>query len=219
MIGLARPTMPGAVPGDAFTFLFLAAGEAVIGLVIGLLALLPVVAVQLGGTIMSQQMGLSLATVFDPSTESDTDVVAGLLLQGAMAIFVLLGGLEVLFLAVARSFGSVPLGCVAVEAQAPSALKLITGMLGSGFELALRVSTPVLGIILVETLASSMIMKTVPQMNIMSVGFGVKVLLGLGALILALHAIDEAVGGHIIDAGRQLLNWPPPAGNGGVTHG
>ncbi|MFT3686089.1 MAG: flagellar biosynthetic protein FliR [Phycisphaerales bacterium] len=224
MVGLARPTMPGSIPGDAVSFCFLAAGEAVIGLVIGLLALLPVIAVQLGGTIMSQQMGLSLATVYDPSTESDTDVVAGLLLQGAMVIFVLLGGLEVLFIAVARSFSTVPLGGVVIEAHASSALKLITGLLGSGFELALRVSTPVLGIILVETLASSMIMKTVPQMNIMSIGFGVKVLLGLGALILALHSIDEAVGGHILDAGRQILNWPqaiaaPGAEVGGVTHG
>lgn len=220
VFGLVRPTMPATLPGDAFSFGLLALGELVIGAVIGLLALLPVVAVQLGGVVMGQQMGLSLATVFDPHTENDTEVTSELLLQGAMLVFVLFGGLEVLFLAVARSFSAVPVGGFSwgEGGHAVSALKLLTGLLGTGFELALRVCTPVLGIILVETLASGMVMKTMPQMNIMSIGFGIKVLLGIGALILSLHAIDDAVGGHIAESGRLLFNWPqPPAG--GVSHG
>ena len=133
-----------------------------------------------------------------------------------MAIFILFGGLEVLFLAVAKSFTAVPVGGFSWTEHASPALKIITGLLTSGMELALRVSTPVLGIILVETLASGMVMKTMPQMNIMSIGFGLKVILGFGALILALHTIDEAVGGHIAEGARYLFAWPQAAGASAV---
>lgn len=217
LFGLVRPTMPATLPGDAFSLGVIACTEVIIGAVIGLLALIPVVAVQLGGVVMGQQMGLSLATVFDPSTESETEVVSEMLLHGAMAIFILLGGLEVMFLAVAKSFTAVPVGGFVWSTHAASALSMTTGMLGSGMELALRVCAPVLGIILVETLASGFVMKTMPQMNIMSIGFGLKVLLGLGALILAMHAINDAMTGHISESGRLLFAWPQALGGAGGT--
>ena len=227
LFGLVRPNMPAALPGDILSLGALVLGEIVIGAVIGLLALIPVVAVQLGGVVIGQQMGLSLATVFDPSTESESEITSELLLHGAMTIFILFGGLEVLFLALAKSFTAAPVGGWGEgwTSHATSALSMVTGALGSGMELALRVSTPVLGIILIETIASGMVMKTMPQMNIMSIGFGLKVLLGFGALILALNAIDDAVGGHIMHSSKLLFAWPytpaeaPGAASGGVTGG
>jgi flagellar biosynthetic protein FliR len=219
LFGMVRPTMAVAAPSDFFSFAAVAIGEVVIGAVIGLLALIPVAAVQLGGVIMGQQMGLSLATVFDPSTEADSEVVAQLLLYGALLVFVLFGGLDTLFLAVAKSFSNVPVGGFSWAEHPGSALKMITGMLGSGMELALRVSTPVLGIILVETLASGMVMKTMPAMNIMSIGFGLKVILGLGALILAMNAINDAVGEHVMHGAKLLFSWPPAPLPAGVTNG
>jgi len=209
MFGLVRSNVPADAPPDFFSFAALVIGEVVIGAVIGLLALIPVAAVQLGGVIIGQQMGLSLATVFDPSTESESEVIAQLLMYGALLVFVLFGGLDVLFLAVAKSFTNVPVGGFLWNEHPVSALRMATGMLGSGMELALRVSTPVLGIVLVETIASGMLMKTVPQMNIMSIGFGIKVILGLGAIILSLNAINDAVGGHVTESTRFLFAWPP----------
>lgn len=224
MFGLVRPTMPAALPSDVFSLAAIAAGEVAIGSIIGLLALIPVAAVQLGGVVMGQQMGLSLATVFDPSTDADSEVVAQLLLYGALVVFVLFGGLDTMFIAVAKSFNSAPVGGFSWAEHPVSALKMTTGMLGSGMELALRVCTPVLGIIFVETLASGMIMKTMPAMNIMSIGFGLKVILGLGAIILSMHAINDAVGGHVAESMRLLFVWPPapsavPLVDGGLPNG
>lgn len=78
-------------------------------------------------------------------------------------------------------------------------------MLVSGFDLALRVAAPMLGIILVETIATAMLMKTVPQINVMSLGFGLKILLGLSALILSVRIMDSAIMDHVAQAGRELL--------------
>jgi flagellar biosynthesis protein FliR len=195
------PVMPENL--DVFTFAVIAIGEVLIGTVIGLLALIPVSAVQVAGVLMGQQIGLGLATVFNPALETESDLIGEVLLQIAMVVFLALGGLEVLFLCVAKSFDALPLGSLSMNW---SPLHLATPMLAAGFELAMRVSAPVLGIVLVETIASSMLMKTVPQINIQSVGVGMKILLGMAALILSLVAIDAAIGEHLMIAGRTLLS-------------
>ena len=74
-------------------------------------------------------------------------------------------------------------------------------------ELALRISAPVLAIILIETIATGFLMKTMPQMNIMSIGFAIKIVLGFAALIAAMGAIDATISGHVVEVGRALMSW------------
>ena len=203
---------------DVYMLICMGAGEVFIGFVIGLLALLPVVAVQLAGVLMGQQMGFGLGQLYNPMLETESDLIGEVLAQLAVGIFIAIGGLEMLFQCVANSFERVPLGAVSVG-DAPFNLVLATAT--SGFELALRVSTPVLGIIFIETLASTFLMKTIPALNILSIGFAVKVLLGLVALVWGLNAMDGAIGEHIAETGRQILNWstqpgPHAASGGGI---
>lgn len=207
---------PGEQITDVYMLVCMGAGEVFIGFVIGLLALLPVVAVQLAGVLMGQQMGFGLGQLYNPMLETESDLIGEVLAQLAIGVFIAIGGLEMLFQCVANSFERVPLGAVSVG-DAPFNLVLATAT--SGFELALRVSTPVLGIIFIETLASTFLMKTIPALNILSIGFAVKVILGLVALVWGLNAMDGAIGEHIAQTGRDLLNWStqarPPMGSGG----
>src|SRR5262249_53461138 len=126
-------------------------GETLIGLSIGLLAALPMFAAQLGGLIMSQQAGITLGQVFNPSLDIEADVFGQLLQYVAIFAFVSLGGLDSLFLSLASTFTRVPVAG-ATASLAPT--DLLVGVAGSGFDLALRVSAPVLCIVLIETIAS-----------------------------------------------------------------
>jgi flagellar biosynthetic protein FliR len=219
---LVQATVPGGAVAfevaaglDVFTLLLLCAGEVLVGLVIGVLALLPIAAAQLAGVLIGQQMGLSMATVFNPSTESESDVTGEIVMHLALAGFLALGGFEVLFLCVLKTFAWVPVGAlvgVPLTGMAGGGLgwaplALTTGLMNSGFDLALRVAAPVIGLVLVETMATAMLIKTIPQMNIMVVGFGLKVLIGLLALVAAVRVMDSAIVGHIAEAGRQTLLW------------
>src|SRR5262245_17308129 len=53
----------------------LVVGEVCVGAVIGFLALLPMVAMQMGGLIMGQQMGLGFARVYNPAMNEEGDVL------------------------------------------------------------------------------------------------------------------------------------------------
>ena len=58
---------------DLFTLVPLIVGELLIGLIIGFVSALPLVGVQMGGLLMSQQMGLGFARIFNPSMGGSDD--------------------------------------------------------------------------------------------------------------------------------------------------
>lgn len=178
--------------------------EATTGVCLGLLAAVPLWVLQLGGMLMSMQIGLGMAQVFNPAMDTETDIFGELMLYLAIAVYLSIGGLSMLFLALASSFTHVPLGGLSLT-DAP--LDLLVGLITSGFELSLRIAAPVIGILMVETVAAGVIMKSIPQVNIMTVGFAVKILLGLGVLALSLAVIQDAIADELALASNTLLRW------------
>lgn len=181
-------------------------GEVFIGYCIGLLAMLPVAAVQLAGMIMGLQMGFGLASIVNPALETETEPIGEMLTYLALYVFIMIGGLEAAFIAAANTFAHTPPGAFhAGGGLAP--INLITGIIASGMELAMRVSLPLMGIVLMETVATAFLAKTLPTLNLMSVGFAVKIVIGLLALVVGLRAIDDALAGHVSETLRQVLFW------------
>lgn len=180
------------------------ASEALVGLALGLIASLPMLSVQVGGLLMGQQMGLGLATIFNPAIDSEGDVVGQILFFSALALFLSLGGLESLFKAMLVSFNNLPL---AGFTAADSPVATITGLVSSGFELAVRVAAPVFAILFIETVASGLIMKTAPQLNILSLGFPIRIMLALALVYGSLAAIHETSGEELQRAVRDAFQW------------
>jgi flagellar biosynthesis protein FliR len=178
--------------------------ELLIGVSIGFLAGLPIVGLDAAGYMMGHQMGLGLARVYNPEVGEDTDIIGQLMMYIGLAIFVSIGGLEAMFLALMSTFDSVPLGTFATD-RLP--LDLILGILSSAFELAIRVSAPVLCIVTLLMIAMAFIMKTMPQINILSVGFALKIIFGLSILIFALIAIQNAATDEIVRATNIIVHW------------
>jgi flagellar biosynthesis protein FliR len=201
MLPESAQVAPGATLADLAPMIV---GEMLIGFVIGFIASLPIFALDLSGYLISHQMGLGLARVFNPELEADTDIAGQLVMYLGLGAFVALGGIEVVFVCVAHTFSNVPLGGIGV-AQAP--LDLVVGLVASGFELGLRVAAPVLSIILLLMIAMGFVSKTMPQINIMSVGFTFKILLGLGMFLFSLVAMQQATSDEINRVLRLAAGW------------
>ncbi|CAN5863495.1 flagellar biosynthetic protein FliR [soil metagenome] len=189
---------------EVFTFASAALLEVLLGAVVGLVALMPLLAVQLASAVLGQQMGFGLASVYNPALDTEGDPLGELFLQLAVGSFIFMGGLDALFGIIARSFISIAPGAASTAAMPAH---LVVGAVSSGLELALRVAAPVLGILLIETIATSFIMKTMPSLNIMSIGYGLKIILGFCAIILSLKAIEFVIAGHIETTMRALMLW------------
>jgi flagellar biosynthetic protein FliR len=200
----------GAAAGlrlDLWSLAPLALMELMIGLVIGYLAGLPMVAVQVGGLVMGQQMGLGFARFYNPAIEDDADVVGQILFFMILAGFLLIGGHEALLLAILHSFQHIPLPAMTTLSAGGELVTLFTGVITAAFETALRVASPLLALIFTQTVAMGFIAKTVPQMNILSLGFPLRVLGGLTIVILSLVVMDEVVMEFIDETLGLMFEW------------
>lgn len=173
--------------------------ELTIGLVIGYGASLPLIGVQLGGRMMDQQMGLGLAGVINPEFDETTGIVSEFYFFLAMAIFTLLGGHRVMLMILVNSFNSIPLGGFVADYQL---ISMLSGILSITYQLALGVAAPMLCLICLETLATGFIARTVPQMNILSIGFAIRILIGV-VLLIGVVGVQAEV---FIEAMKQVLN-------------
>jgi flagellar biosynthetic protein FliR len=212
-IGLAvYPSV--AASADLPTNLSLAAAaplvvlELGIGVFIGFMASMPLLAAQFGGLAMGQQIGLGFARFYNPAIGEESDALEQILFFLALATFISLGGIESMFSCVVASFKSLPSGAIPAMftgASDISPLAIFTGALTAAFELGLRVAAPLLAIVCLETVVMAYLSKSVPQLNVMSVGFPVRIIVGLTVIIASLAAIDEALVDGTSGAIEQLL--------------
>lgn len=171
--------------GPSVGVYFLAVGiEFAVGAVLGWTASLLLTAVQLGGQLVDQELGLSLANVIDPITQEQVSVIAQLKLFLAVLIWLLLNGHHFLISALADSFKSIPLMGATWGAEATMYVSstVFTDML----KVAFKVAAPVVVASLLMTIALAFMTRVFPELNIFSAGFNLRILLGMLVLVVAI---------------------------------
>tara|TARA_X000001036_G_scaffold68472_2_gene59518 strand:- start:2183 stop:2953 length:771 start_codon:yes stop_codon:yes gene_type:complete len=184
------------------------AGEFAIGAVIGFLMTLPLVAIQIGGTMMGQQMSIALPSMLDPSTGSESDELGRGFMLFALVGFVVVGGIEQTYMAVVGSFSHLPVATLASQ----SMVVTVTGMLDSVFEFGLRVALPLIAILMLQTAGLAMIARSIPQLNIFSVGLPLRILVGLLILVAGLGFISTMISTFMPDMVGSVSTWATGAG-------
>jgi flagellar biosynthetic protein FliR len=159
--------VPHASP-DSFTYGGLAtaaAGELLIGLLMGFIGRLIFAAVEMAGRIMVTEIGLVPLPSF-------LSVFAGV-------IFFLLAGHLGVLRAFARSFDFAPAGAALLGAGAIETLVQLTA---ASIELAVRIAAPFIALNFLVTLAFSILGRAVPRMGVFVMSFPLRVALGLALL-------------------------------------
>ncbi|MFA7329729.1 MAG: flagellar biosynthetic protein FliR [Candidatus Delongbacteria bacterium] len=154
--------------------------EVVLGLLLGFAAQMPILAMQAAGDMIGLQMGFGVAAVFDPDSGAQENLVASLLRNGALLLFLLFGGHHLVLQALADSFRTLPPGSLSLS---PDLLDEGIRLTGHLLELGLRLGAPALAALLLVEVGLGLVARTVPQMNIFIVGFPLKI--GLGFFMLA----------------------------------
>lgn len=207
----ASRNLAAAVSGlDLWSLGLLVALELLIGYVIGYAASLPLTGMQLGGHIIDQQMGLAAAQLFNPEFDDQTGVTGQMLFWLALALFVAAGGLNVMLHTLAQTFRHVPLGGFASFDQI---VTMVVGMITIMFELGLRIAAPLLCLMFLISVGMGFLMRTVPQFNILSVGFAIRILSSLIIMMMLIGVIAGAYGdmaGQILGELMRFFEAEPP---------
>jgi flagellar biosynthetic protein FliR len=166
----------GAVDDTLIGLVLAIIGELSVGLLIGILASLVFSGVQLGGHLLSQQMGLSLSAVYDPMFDQQSTVIEQFAFWLTTAIFFAIGGHRELIIALMESYKAVPMG----HGFSPDLMLQSTlGAVQESFQLAVRIAAPGLVAFFLMTLSMGLISRAVPQINMMTLGAGANLILGM----------------------------------------
>ncbi|MDR1212052.1 MAG: flagellar biosynthetic protein FliR [Spirochaetaceae bacterium] len=202
------------------TFVFLLIGEALIGVITGFFMTLIFSAFSTAGQFFSLQMGFGASETFDPLSQIENPLMGQYLNLVAMLVFISAGGLRTLFL-----------GGFWRSIQSLSALSLVQGrehflsMLLSGltrlFLDAMIISMPILGTLFLTSLATGLISKAAPQINILTEGFPISITVAFVLILATMPFMVEAFG-RVIDSGFGSLETlfiragAPIRGGGGL---
>lgn len=195
------------LPTDLIQFSLLAIQETILGILIGFTANLVFVALQVAGEFFSMQMGLSIANLMDPVTNTQSAVVGQFFFYFAALLFLNLNIHHALIVGVDRSFTTIPLGHFIGEGQLTGGLMAERFIkLGSNmFLMALMIAAPMVGLVFLLEIALSFVAKVMPQMNIFIVGLPFKVGGGLLAIFVGLPYFSTLLGDHYATLVKVLL--------------
>ncbi len=157
-------------------FFFATGSEFIIGALLGFSFGLFIYPLQIAGSYLAQEMGLSMASMSDPATQANSDVVSSLMQTVALMLFFCLDLHYLLIELLNHSLVILPIGSIAATT---SASEMILGLLTQMEQYGLAMIAPIgisLFIILVILL---LLTKTAPTMNIFSVGLSIRVAGGL----------------------------------------
>lgn len=160
--------------------------ESAVGLFIGYAASLVFVGAQLAGMQIGQQMGTGIANIYNPLIEGQISLIGQFYFFFAIFIYLGIGGHHMLMTALVKSFDTLPPGWMALSGRTLDALITLFGHL---FAVAFAVSAPMVLALFLTTVAMGFIARTVPQMNILIVGFPVRLIVGLTVMIYTLPSI------------------------------
>jgi flagellar biosynthetic protein FliR len=179
-----------------------AAGEILLGLVIGFSVKMIFAGIQLAGQLAGYQMGLAIANVMDPADSQQIPILAQLNNLVALLIFFALNAHHWFIRALTQSYRLVPPLNFHFDG---SLMEHLIQLAGNMFVIAIQVGAPVTAALLVTTVAFGLVARTVPQMNVFIVAMPLKI--GVGLLFLGfslpyfsafLKKIFNGLGQHIL---------------------
>lgn len=176
----------GPLPETLIDLLIVVAGELMIGLTLGLGVSILFSAAQLAGQVISQVSGMSLADVFDPTFDENVPLFSELLRLFTLAIFLGMGGHRLVMAGLLDTFAAIPPGQAGVS---DSLAECLSALVSESLALGIRIAAPVTTALLLAALVLGLIGRTVPQLNIIALGFGLNVIVTLLTLALSLTGI------------------------------
>ena len=183
---------PPPVPVDLLAFAAVLGSEVLVGLALGVAVALVFRALEMGASLVGVQMGFGVGQLFDPLTGAQMESITVYYRLIVTLVFFAVNGHHVVVAALLDTFAVVPPG------QADMTLiagEHVVPFFATLFTVAIRIAMPVLAALLLTDLAMGLVARTVPQMNVLVVGFPVKIAAGVLVLAASVPLFTSFAGG------------------------
>ena len=159
-----------------------------IGLVLGFVMRVVFSVVQIGGEVIDTQMGMTMAQIYDASSQANLSVTASLLNILLILDFFAENGHYTLMRLLTTSGELVPYGAAALG---DGVYAYVIELFLACMLLAVKLAMPILAAELLGEVGMGVLMKAIPQINAFVINIELKVIIGLLLFFLLLTPINE----------------------------
>ena len=176
-------------------------GEMLFGLVVGTVLLLAYHTVTFAGGQISFVMGFSLASAIDPQSGVSMPIISQFLSLIALMVLFSLDMHHWILLYADESFSKIPLGGFLMT---PSLFEYILSATSRMFIVGLMIAFPIIALSWLADVIFGMLMKTMPQFNLLVIGFPIKIAVSFVVLIATIGSMVLILKGEVANAFNAL---------------
>ncbi|HSQ87858.1 fused FliR family export protein/FlhB family type III secretion system protein [Romboutsia sp.] len=163
--------------------------ETMTGLVLGYITSLCFNSLKISGSLIDQQLGLSMVNIYDPNSKDQSTLIENIMYWMGIIIFFSMNGHHRLIEGIQQSFKLVPIG----ESILSNNFTYIINVFVQYFIIGFKIAVPIILSLIITDLIMGLISRSVPQLNVMIIGMPLKVLVGVIFFIIALPFILNEV--------------------------
>ncbi len=176
----------GYIP-DSWLSLFLAIfSEIIFGATVGLLLNIPIYILIYAGEHVSMVMGFSMATLFDPQTQITMSIISQFFNFFAILLIFAFDGHHMMIQCISHSFENIKLGGFFLTEDI---FKYIISSFKNLFVMGLTLAFPIVALSLLSDIIFGMLMKTMPQFNLLVIGYPIKIGVGLVVMMAVMGGL------------------------------
>ena len=187
-------------PDSTIQYVFYVVSELFVGISLALILRLIFAGLQTAAQMAGFQIGFSVANIVDPHSGTQSVVVAEFAYLFALLLFLTANGHHYVLKVLHDSFWILRPGELHLTRPI---YDLVVDFGGKMFMLSVKLMAPVMTVLLLGQVALGILAKTVPQMNMLIMSFGLNVILGLFFLGITIQVFWPMLA-HEIDACLKL---------------
>lgn len=158
-------------------------GEIIFGMIAGLMLQIVFAFIMMAGEQMAFVMGFTMASVIDPGSGINMPITSQILNLIALLFFLAFDGHHLILLFLSHSLGYINLG---EFYPVKNLMRYLNMGIFNIFVIGFTMSFPVLAISLLSDVIFGLLMKTMPQFNLLVIGYPIKIALGFVVIIAVL---------------------------------
>lgn len=165
-------------------------GELLIGCALGFVGRLVFSGIEIAAQALGFQMGFSLASTIDPATRAQTAALGTIAQMFALLVLLTADGHHWILAATVKSFQTVAVGNFTVS---PTLAQLFIRMSADALSVGVALAAPAFVVLLAVEFILAIVGRAAPQIQIMVLGFPIKIAVGLWLLGASLYFMPGAV--------------------------
>ena len=170
---------------STYDLINIAVMETITGLVLGYITSICINSLKIAGSLIDQQLGLSMVNIYDPNSKDNTTLIENMVYWIGIMVFFTMNGHHKLITGISQSFKLVKIGSPILTNN----YGYIVNVFIQCFIIGFKIAVPIILALIITDFIMGLISRSVPQLNVMIIGMPLKILVGIMFFVISLPFI------------------------------